>query len=441
MTATRTLFQGGTILTLDAKVPNLATGDVLVEGDRIVAVGPALPADGAQVIDAAGHIVMPGLVDAHHHMWLGAMRRMLPNVDDLFAYIDVVAQQLGAHYRPLDMYLSTRLTAAASLDAGITTVIDACHSSRSPEHTDAALDALAETGIRALHMVGPAMDKGASSAHLPGDLRRLAHKWNTQGSRVRVGLFGQLNLPWWQAARELDMRILTEFIGDLAKLSPEFAQPGVLGPHNIFNHCTRVPRETWKLLADAGVNITINPRSDALFGFDDDTFAYQQAVDHGLAPALGIDLDTAFGSDMFGEMHALFGQQRSAMRYRRFRGEAGVPAPISVEAVLRAATVNGARAAGLEDQAGTLTPGKQADIIMVRTQGVAVFPVSNAIGTIVQAVERADVDTVMVAGQLRKRAGRLLGIDLARLNAEVTASRDYLIEASGYRNALFGAVA
>jgi len=441
MTATRTLFQGGTILTLDAKVPNLATGDVLVEGDRIVAVGPALPADGAQVIDAAGHIVMPGLVDAHHHMWLGAMRRMLPNVDDLFAYIDVVAQQLGAHYRPLDMYLSTRLTAAASLDAGITTVIDACHSSRSPEHTDAALDALAETGIRALHMVGPAMDKGASSAHLPGDLRRLAHKWNTQGSRVRVGLFGQLNLPWWQAARELDMRILTEFIGDLAKLSPEFAQPGVLGPHNIFNHCTRVPRETWKLLADAGVNITINPRSDALFGFDDDTFAYQQAVDHGLAPALGIDLDTAFGSDMFGEMHALFGQQRSAMRYRRFRGEAGVPAPISVEAVLRAATVNGARAAGLEDQAGTLTPGKQADIIMVRTQGVAVFPVSNAIGTIVQAVERADVDTVMVAGQLRKRAGRLLGIDLARLNAEVTASRDYLIEASGYRNALFGAAA
>ncbi|MFY2640363.1 amidohydrolase family protein [Achromobacter insuavis] len=441
MSATRTLFKGGTVLTLDPKVPNLATGDVLVEDDRIVAIAPALPAEGAQVIDAAGHIVMPGLIDAHHHMWLGVMRRLLPNVDDLFAYIDVVAEQLGAHYRPLDMYLSTRLTAAASLDAGITTVIDACHSSRSPEHTDAALDALAESGLRALHMVGPAMDKRASQAHLPGDLRRLAQRWNTSGSRVQVGLFGQLNLAWWQAARELDMRILTEFIGDLAKLSPEFAQPGVLGAHNIFNHCTRVPRETWRLLADAGVNITINPRSDALFGFDDDTFAYQQAVDHGLAPALGIDLDTAFGSDMFGEMHALFGQQRSAMRYRRFRGEADVPAPISVEAVLRAATVNGARAAGLEDQAGTLTPGKQADIIMVRTQGVAVFPVSNAIGTIVQAVERADVDTVMVAGQLRKRAGRLLGVDLARLQDEVTASRDYLVQASGYRNELFGAAA
>jgi cytosine/adenosine deaminase-related metal-dependent hydrolase len=186
------------------------------------------------------------------------------------------------------------------------------------------------------------------------------------------------------------------------------------------------------------VNVTVNPRSDALFGFDDDSFAYQQAIDHGLTPALGIDLDTAFGSDLFGEMHALFGQQRAAMRYRRFRGEADAPAPISVEAVLRAATIHGARAAGLERSIGSLTPGKQADIIMVRTNGVAVFPVNNAIGTIVQAVERSDVDTVMVAGQLRKRAGKLIDVDLAKLTAEASASRDYLIEASGYRPEFFG---
>jgi 5-methylthioadenosine/S-adenosylhomocysteine deaminase len=254
---------------------------------------------------------------------------------------------------------------------------------------------------------------------------------------VRVGLFGQLNLDWWKVARQLDMQILTEFIGDFARLTPEFAVPGVLGAHNIFNHCTRIPQGTWKLFADAGVNVTVNPRSDALFGFDDESFAYQQAIDHGLTPALGIDLDTAFGSDLFGEMHALFGQQRSAMRYRRFRGEADVPAPISVEAVLQAATINGARAAGLARSIGTLTPGKQADIIMVRTHGVAVFPVNNAIGTVVQAVERSDVDTVMVAGQLRKRAGQLIDVDLAKLSAEVTASRDYLLDASGYRADLF----
>jgi 5-methylthioadenosine/S-adenosylhomocysteine deaminase len=434
----RILFKGGIVVTMDANVPNLATGDVLIEDDRIVAIGASVQADGAEVIDAAGNIVMPGLIDAHHHMWLGVMRRMMPDVDDLFAYIDVVANTLGAHYRPLDMFLSTRLTAVASLDAGITTIIDACHSSRSPGHTDAALDALDGAGIRALHMVGAAMDKKASAAHLPQDLERLALKWNNDASLVRVGLFGQLNLDWWKVARGLDMHILTEFIGDLAKLGPQFAEKGVLGSHNIFNHCTRVPQETWNLFADAGVNVTVNPRSDALFGFDDETFAYQQAIDHGLTPALGIDLDTAFGSDLFGEMHALFGQQRSAMRYRRFRGEANVPAPISVQAVLEAATVNGARAAGLEGSIGTLTPGKQADIIMVRTNGVAVFPITNAIGAIVQAVERSDVDTVMVAGEVRKRAGRLLDVDLAKLKADVNASREYLLGASGYRPDLFG---
>ena len=439
MTTTRTLFKGGIILTLDADIPTLSVGDVLVHGDRIAAVGPELQADDALVIDAAGHIVMPGLVDAHHHMWLGVMRRMMPNVDDLFDYIDVVAEKLGKHYRPLDMYLSTRLTAHASLDAGITTIIDACHNSRSPEHTDAALDALKESGIRALHMVGAAMDKEASSAHLPADLERLSRSWNTSDSLVHVGLFGQLNLDWWKVARKLDMRILTEFIGDLANLGPEFATPGVLDTHNIFNHCSRVTQDTWKLLADSGVNITVNPRSDALFGFDDESFAYQQAVDRGLTPALGIDLDTAFGSDMFGEMHALFGQQRSAMRYRRFRGEDNVPSPITAEEVLKAATVNGARAAGLEDQIGTLTPGKQADIIMVRTSGAAVFPVTNVIGTVVQAIERSDVDTVMVAGQLRKRAGKLVDIDLAALSTEITASRDYLLNASGYHIDLFKA--
>src|SRR5580658_1971555 len=412
----RTLFKGGTVVTMDPKLPNLPTGDVLVEGGRIAAVGPNLSADGAETINAAGSIVMPGLVDAHHHMWLGVMRRLMPDVYDLFAYIDVVAETLGAHYRPRDMYLSTKLTAVASLDAGITTIIDACHSSRSPEHTDAALDALHKSGIRALHMVGAAMDKKASSAHLPSDLKRLAINWNQGNNLVRVGLFGQLNLDWWKVARSHDMRILTEFIGDLAKLGPEFAEPGILGPHNIFNHCTRIPRETWELFGKAGVNVTVNPRSDTLFGFDD---------------------DTAFGSDLFGEMHALFGQQRSAMRYRRFRGEADAPAPISVDSVLQAATVNGARAAGLENQIGTLTPGKQADIIMVRTDGVGVFPMTNAIGTIVQAVGRSDVDTVMVAGMVRKRGGKLVDVDVAGLHAEVNASRDHLLNLSGYRADLF----
>jgi 5-methylthioadenosine/S-adenosylhomocysteine deaminase len=437
----RTLFKGGAVITMDAALPNLATGDVLVDGNRIAAVGANIQADGAEVIDASESIVMPGLIDAHHHMWLGVVRRVMPNVDDLTAYFDLIGRKMGLKYRPLDMHLSTKLTAVASLDAGITTIIDACHLSISPEHTDAALDALDEAGIRALHMAGAPLNDHASVTHLPQDLERLARKWNAEGGLVRVGLFGQINLDWWKVARGLDLRILTEFSGDWFQIGPEFVEKGVLGPHNIFNHCTRIPQETWKLFANAGVNVTVNPRSDALFGFDDETFAYQLAIDHGLTPAIGIDLDTAFGSDMFGEMHALFGLQRSVMRGRRFRGEADAPAPVTVEAVLKTATVHGARAAGLENSIGTLAPGKQADVIMVRTDGVGVFPVTNVIGTIVQAVERSDVDTVMVAGQLRKRVGKLIGVDLAKLRTEVDASRDYLLAVSGHRADLFGVAA
>jgi 5-methylthioadenosine/S-adenosylhomocysteine deaminase len=437
----RTLFKGGIVVTMDATVPDFAIGDVLVDGDHVAAVGANLQAEGAEVIDAAGSIVMPGLIDAHHHMWLGVVRRLMPDVDDLMAYFDLIGHRMGKQYRPIDMHLSTRLTALASLDAGITTVVDACHMSLSPEHTDAALDALDQAGVRALHMVGAPLNDQASVTHLPADFERLARTWNADGGRVRVGMFGQINLDWWQIARTLDLRILTEFSGDWFQLGPEFAEKGVLGPRNIFNHCTRIPQETWKLFADAGVNVTVNPRSDALFGFDDETFAYQQAIDHGLTPALGIDLDTAFGSDMFGEMHALFSLQRSVMRGRRYRGETDAPAPITVEAVLKAATVHGARVAGLESSIGTLAPGKQADIIMVRTDGVAVFPVTHAIGTIVQAVERSDVDTVMVAGRIRKRAGKLVGVDLAKLRTEVDASRDYLLEVSGHRPNLFATAA
>ena len=429
----RTLFKGGTVITMDTAFPNLAVGDVLVEGDRILAVGANVQADGAEVIDASGRIVMPGLIDAHHHMWLGVVRRLMPNVDDLNDYFELIGNRMGLKYRTLDMYLSTKLTAVASLDAGITTVVDACHMSISTEHTDAALAALDEAGLRALHMVGAPLNDQASVKHLPQDFERLALKWNAGQGLVRVGMFAQINLDWWRVARALDLRILTEFSGDWFQLGSEFAEKGVLDSRNIFNHCTRLPQDTWKLFADAGVNVTVNPRSDALFGFDDDSFAYQQAINHGLAPALGIDLDTAFGSDMFGEMHALFGLQRSIMRSRRYRGENDAPAPISVEAVLKAATVNGARVAGLEDSIGTLTPGKQADIIMVRTDSVAVFPATNAIATIVQAVERADVETVMVSGNIRKRAGKLVDVDLAKLRAEVDASRDYLLEISGHR--------
>ncbi|GAB2890767.1 amidohydrolase family protein [Paraburkholderia jirisanensis] len=440
MTERVTLFKGGAIITMDGRMPNLPIGDILVRGKRIEAIAPDIQVHGADIIDATGCILLPGFIDAHHHVWLGVMRRLMPDCTDLFAYIDLVAEKMGAEFRPHDMYVSTRLTAVAALDAGITTIVDAAHNTRSPEHSDASIDALRDAGIRALHLVGSPMDKQGWSSHLPQDIRRLAAKWNPGEGLVKVGLFGhlKLDLDWWKLARELEIPLLTELVGDFNRIPAELADLDLIGPKTIFNHCTRIPAETWKLLADRGASITVNPRSDVIFGFDDDSFAYQKAIDYGFKPALGIDVQTTYGSDMFGEMRALFQLQRAAMRYRQLRGDARASTAVTVEAVLQAATVNGAAVVGQQKTIGTLTPGKEADLIMVRTDSIGVFPVTHAIGAIVHAVERSDVDTVMVAGAIRKRGGRLIDVDVSRLARDVEASRARLAQACGYTPDLFG---
>lgn len=136
---------------------------------------------------------------------------------------------------------------------------------------------------------------------------------------------------------------------------------------------------------------------------------------------------------MFGEMHAAFLQQRSFVQSRRSQGGPHPATPIDVRAILQAATLDGARCMGLEDRIGSLTPGKQADVIMIRTDGIGVFPSHNAVGNVVHMAQRADVDTVMVAGRLRKRWGRLLAVDMTDLRQKAQASRDYLFSATGYR--------
>ena len=183
-----TLFQNAIILTMDESVPNLVKGDLLVRDERIEAIASHLHVDDAEVVDATGCIIMPGFIDAHHHVWLGVQRRLMPNCSDLFAYIELVAERMGSKYRPIDTYLSTKLTAVASLDAGITTILDAAHNTRGPEHSDASLDALRDSGIRSLHMAGAPMDKQFVKGHLLGDLKRLAAKWNQADGLGTVGI-------------------------------------------------------------------------------------------------------------------------------------------------------------------------------------------------------------------------------------------------------------
>jgi len=430
-TSNRTLFKAGLVLSLDPKVGDHTRADVLVTADRITAVGPNLTVEDARVIDATGMIVMPGLINAHQHAWLGLLRGLMPNVDAIGDYMAAIPQTLGRFYTAEDSGLATWLTALSLLDAGVTTVLDACHNTRSPAHSDAAIAAFEATGLRALHVVGKPLDRWPEA--WPGDVERLAIGREAKETLVRVGVFAQpdsmeTSMP---LARRFGLRILTEYAGPGSVIT-DMHDKGLLGADNIFNHCTRLTDGEWRLLAAAGAHITVNPRSDALFGFEAGGFPFQAAIDHGLKPALGVDVDTSMSGDMFAEMRTAFFLQRSIAQTQRVLGERATPPAVTVRTILEAATVNSAACLGLADQIGTLTPGKQADIIAIRTGGIAVYPSHNAVGTVVHMIDRSDVQEVMVAGRLRKHAGRLLDVDVAHLHSETDAARARLFEAAGY---------
>lgn len=429
-TPRRTLIKGATVLTMDRQLGDFACADVLIEDKLIVAVGPGLKVDGAEVIDASNAIVLPGLVDAHRHAWQGSLRRVMPNVDNLDDYVDATHYTLGKFYRPQDMHIGNLLTALSCLDGGTTTIVDASHNARSPEHTDACIDALQQAGIRALHMPGRPL-AGDWANHWPHDLERLkASRFPSDDQLLTLGVFCMPDPATWTLARRLGIRTLTEFLGPMA---PMLAQvDGLLGPDNIFNHCTSLPDEVWRVFAAAGVSVTVDARSDAQYALAGGIFAWQSAIDHGMRPGIGTDLETAYGGDMFSEMRVAFSLQRAVAQSRRHEG-AAAPLPVSVRAILEAATIDGARCAGIADRTGSLTPGKQADLILIRTDNVSLYPPNNAIGTVVHAAERAHVDTVMVAGRLRKRGGILLDVDFARIKRDTDASLAHLFSAGGYQ--------
>jgi 5-methylthioadenosine/S-adenosylhomocysteine deaminase len=429
----RVLFKGGVVLSMDPELRDLPRGDVLVQGDRIIAIGPDLQVGEARTIDASNAVVLPGFVNAHQHAWLGLVRGLMPNVDKLDDYFAAIPYALGRYYRPQEMYNSTMLTSLSCLDAGITSILDACHNSLSPAHTDAAIEAFAAAGIRALHMVGKPV--GASPAHWPHYVERLQDSRPVSGQQlVTLGLFALIpDADKWTIARKLGIRILTELVGgSAASPLPGLRDKGLLGPDNVFNHCCQLGEADWRILADAGVNVTVNPRSDALFGFEAGGFPFSTAREHGIRPALGIDIDTAQTGDMFGEMRTAFYQQRSIAQARRAGGDASAPAPVTVREILEASTIAGARVLDLGDKVGSLRPGKQADIIMIRADGVGVFPSHNAIGNVVHMAERNDVRTVMVAGRVVKHEGALVGVDLAAVRSAAEESREHIFRMADY---------
>ncbi|GGN20881.1 MULTISPECIES: amidohydrolase family protein [Marinomonas] len=444
--ATRTLIQGATVLSMDSEVGNLVSADILIEGSTIMAIGENLEASDAVIIDAAGMIAMPGMVDSHRHSWEGQLRRINPNATCLDDYSNATHFSFAKYYRPADNYIGNLLTALGCIDAGITTVIDNSHNSRTAEHSDAAVEALLDSGIRAIHASGAPVAGEWDKAHWPGNWQRLQEKYfkNNPDSLVSLGVMAQLEPELWAEARRLGLPIVTEFFGSLmADELESLHQQGLLGPDNIFNHCTSLPDEGWKILREAGVRINVCPRSDAHYGIEDGMFAMQAAQRHGISPGLSVDNETSYSTDMFMEMRVAFYLQRvMGMHQQKCCGSDHdhMQTTLPAAQLLKSATLDGAHCAGLQDKIGSLTPGKQADLILINANDINLYPSGNAFGTVVHATERSNIDTVMIAGRIVKQKGQVLGVDSQRLRAAIDESRAHLFAASGYQPDLFADV-
>lgn len=420
----RVLLRGGCVLTLDPSIGDFDRADVLLEGATIAAVRPDLDVTGddVEIIDATRMIVMPGFVDTHRHMWQGALRNVSP--DGLLSdYTRDITGLARSAFTPEDARIGDLVSALGALNAGITTVLDWSHIGNSPEHTDAAIAGLREAGIRAVYAYGSGA--GGPRSRYPDDIRRLrAEHFASADDLLTLAIAAGGNTGDWQLAREVGAFVSIHVVGALGPVE------AAMGPDVTYIHCTNLPADAWRRIADTGGHVSIAAPIEMQMAHG--IPPVQEALDHGIRPSLSVDVETQMAGDMFTQMRTVFALQRMQANERQRQGDARAPALLSVRDVVEFATVRGAVANRLDTRIGTLTPGKQADVILLRADAINVLPLNDAYGAVVLAMDSSNVDTVFVAGRVRKRDGALVGVDLDAVRRDADAARVRIHEAVGW---------
>ena len=432
------LIRGGSVISMDARIGDLPSGDVHIRDGVIVDVAQQLDVPDAEIIDASSMVVMPGFVDGHRHLWEGIVRNSLPN-GDLGDYMRVIMEGFAPALEPEDAHLGTLVSALGALDAGVTTVLDWSHIQTTPDHTAATIAALRESGIRAVFAFGPPASQDRGHVY-PLDVFRLKQEeFASNDQLLTLGLAtispehapDEVARPNFELAREADL-LLTAHAGISGFGQPNeierYGKEGLLGPHVNLVHCNTLSETEWSVIADTGTTVSITPSAEMQMGHG--VPPIQQAVDAGVTPSLGVDVETSAPGDMWTQMRLIFGLQRSNALELHFAGKTA-PELIDVDDVLRYATIGGATAARLRDKVGTLTPGKQADVILLRADMINVLPVNNLRSAVVHNMDARNVDTVIVAGRVVKQDGQLLGVDMARLASEVYSGRERVFTTAG----------
>lgn len=440
----RVLFTGATVVTMDPGLGTLKHCDLLVEGDTIVAVGPVLSADGAVTVDATGTILAPGLVDTHRHAWQAQLRRIMPDVNDLGGYVTSTLAGHALAYRQQDMYTGTRLAALTAIDAGITTMLDFSHNSRTRAHSDAAIEALRDTGIRGVHAsMGPHF--GDWDRQWPGDLSRLRNQYFSSDDqlltlRVAALATGEIGGPTLaygtelaRTAAELGVGVSVDavFGAPSSRAVLSWAKDGLLGPSVTLIHATGLTSDAWHAMGATGTTVALAPTSDAQIGLETAIPAVDEALSVGIRPGLSIDVEVALAGDMFTQMRALLAIQRMRAVNAAY-GTDREPARITTHDVLDFATLQGARTNGLGDITGSLTPGKKADLLVVGAEDLNNMPLNDPTGTLVLGSDARNITAVFINGVPRKWNGQVLDVDLPALRAEVHASREYVLSAAAH---------
>jgi cytosine/adenosine deaminase-related metal-dependent hydrolase len=470
----RILIRGGTIMSMDPTVGDLVRGDVLVEGKKIVAVGKHINAGGASVIDARGRIVMPGFIDTHHHLFETALRSWL--ADGLLindgsntpsgnqTYFENILLRFAPVYRPQDVYINHLFGGLAQLDDGVTTVHDVSQIHHSPQHSDAAVQALFDTGRRAafgyFESAGAAVIGSNPNNQYPTDATRLRNRWFTSDDQlVTMIMGGEIYLPGyekaWKIGRQLGLQVAAHILSPFG-MRPTFdaiaqgkgGDSGTLGlgPDNLFVHMTGMSDMAWQRVKDAGAQVSLAVPIEMNMRHGMPPILKIQSL--GLEPSLSVDVECTMTADFFTQMRSMMTLQRMLVNQMILdpgfatnnwwpTPPAGTPALLTTRDVLRYATMNGAKALRLDAKVGSLTPGKEADIILLDAQALNVAPLNHVPGAVVSLMDRGNVETVLVAGQVRKWKGRLLGVDLPRLRRQLEASRDYVFNAAGIAQDLF----
>jgi 5-methylthioadenosine/S-adenosylhomocysteine deaminase len=433
--ARRILLKGGLVLSLDRQVGDFARADVLIEDGKIREVRPdiAVAGDAVAVVEAANRIVIPGFVDTHSHSYQGLLRNILTNGVLNPDYNRDIQTNLTPAYAAQDAYAGVLVTALGLLDMGTTTIVDISQVSHTPEHSDACIRGLQESGIRAVY----AYYRGAGPAtQYPRDITRIQRTYfNSKDQLLTLALGTSIDAKLYGLAREAGVPAVLH-INNLSAQILELGRAGLLRPGDEYIHCTHLNDAAWGLIRDTGGHISLSVQIEMAMG--QGLPAIQQALDHGVRPSLSSDHGATLAQDFFTVMRSTFTLQRLQLFQRAFNGEQNLPRRLSPRDMLEFATIEGARCANLESKVGTLTPGKEADIVLLAADRISVWPLNNAPGVVVNLMNPSHVETVFIGGKVKKWRGNLVGVDVPRVLRQAEEARDGLLRRTGFQMNLLG---